>query len=130
MLDFKRKSKFRKILYTRGLIILLGIFVLFLGNAAWNAYQKYSIAKKNRDNAVMELKKLQERGEKLQEDLGLLSTEKGIESELRRRFNIVKEGEDVIVIIDNKDAEVADKNKSNGGSNIFFKKLIGIFIGD
>lgn len=105
MLDFKKRNKSWGTIYPKIFIFTLGVVVVFLGNASWNAYQKYKIAQKNRDNSTTELGKLYDREEKLKKDTDLLNTQSGIESLLRQRFNIVKEGEGVIVIIDEEKKE-------------------------
>jgi len=105
MLDFKKRNKSWRAIYQKIFIFILGVIVIFLGNASWNAYQKYKVAKGNRDNAAAELGKLYERQVKLKKDTELLKTQTGIEALLRQRFNVIKEGEGVIVIIEGQEEE-------------------------
>jgi len=123
MLDFKKRNKSWRSIYQKIFIFILAVMVIFLGNASWNAYQKYKVAKGNRDNAAAELGKLYEREEKLKEDTDLLKTQEGIETLLRQRFNIAKEGEGVVVIVDKEDEEKtkqADLSKDTSFWGAFF----------
>ena len=119
MLDFKKRNKSLWYFYSKIFIFILSIMVIFLGNASWNAYQKYKIAKKNRDDSVMELNKLKEREEKLKKDIELLNTRSGVEALLRKRFNVAKEGEGVIVIIDEQSDEKEVSEDSSKASSLW-----------
>ncbi|MEK7152202.1 MAG: hypothetical protein AAB773_02105, partial [Patescibacteria group bacterium] len=61
MLDFQQKKKLRKAMYSKVVLFILSIVALFLGNATWNVYQKYSEARQNEEIVSNEIQKLQER---------------------------------------------------------------------
>jgi len=81
------------------LLVLLLVFVL-LAKGTWAVYKKASFAKYNRDLAENELTVLYEREEALQEELTRLGTQRGLEEEIRQKFDVGREGEQLIVLVD------------------------------
>ncbi|TSD02648.1 MAG: hypothetical protein Athens071416_584 [Parcubacteria group bacterium Athens0714_16] len=86
MRDFIKKKRYYKILYLRIILLVLIVLTVIFGKGAWNMYEKERIANENLINAEREL-----------------SVIKGIEKELRKKFDVVKEGEKVIMIVDKKE---------------------------
>ncbi len=127
MANLKRSNSKIQQFYSKIIIIILFIFVLFAGNTTWNLYQKYREAKFNRDIAQSELEKLQKREKNLLSELNKLNTERGIEGELRKKFGIVKDGEEVVVIVEptgNNSTKNGDVKKNKKG---FFQKVLSLF---
>ena len=79
-------------MYSKVVLFILSIVALFLGNATWNVYQKYSEARQNEEIVSNEIQKLQERERDLSVDIARLNTERGVEEELRKRFGVAKKG--------------------------------------
>ncbi|MBL4644466.1 MAG: hypothetical protein JKX80_01220 [Candidatus Pacebacteria bacterium] len=105
MLRISDKLLFRKIVFGKvGLLVLFVIFVLF-ARGTWGVYQKADFAKGNRDRAEQELATLHEREVALQEELARLGTERGLEEEIRHKFDVGKESEQLIVLIDTPEPE-------------------------
>lgn len=73
-----------------------------------------SLVRKNRETAIAkeaarnELQSLEERQKKLEQDIKGLSTDKGIEKNIRQQFQVAKDGEGVVVIV----TDHADKTSS------------------
>lgn len=105
MFDFYQKRKFRVVIgswYVQVLVVVLTILVM------WSAFTRYKIAEEMSERRVQmeqEVDVLQERKDSLQVEVDYLSDERGIEAEMRRQFDIAKEGETVVVIVDD-DKEV------------------------
>ena len=111
--------------FSKAALVVLFIVVLFAGNAAWNMYQKYKESKDFKDRALAELQELEKREQNLTEDIEKLQTERGVEEELRKRFGIVKEGEEVVIVIDNPEDKVGERSVVKKES--FLTKIFGIF---
>ena len=124
ILDFRERSKLRRVLYAKPTIILLALVVALFLHGAWGAYQKSQEAMAKRAKAEQELAGLLAREKELEENIARLSSEVGIEAEIRERFMVAKEGENVIIITD-PDSEkfhtvtIADESPS------FFEKMLG-----
>ncbi len=100
MLEFQKKKKIKKILYSPIVLIILALLVVFLIKGAWSVYKKESLSMQNLEKERIELEKLLLREKSLASSLDYLKTDQGIESEIRSKFRAVKEGEKVAVIVD------------------------------
>lgn len=129
MLDFQQKKKLRKAMYSKVVLFILSISALFLGNATWNVYQKYSEARQNEEIVSNEIQKLQERESDLSVDIARLNTERGVEEELRKRFGVAKKGEEVMVIVEPTVDDGQNIAANEGQKKGFWRSLFHVFTG-
>ena len=76
--------------------------------------------KKIAENKIVELK---QQKEKLLSDINSLNTDEGKEKIFRENFGLAKEGEDVIVVVEDKNSSRIEENVSSG----FFSFLKNLF---
>jgi len=126
MLDFQQKRKLRKTAYSKVTFLVLFVLVVLLGHATWNVYQKYAEAKASEDRVSQNLAELKEREISLSADIERLNTERGVEEEVRKRFGAVKEGEQVVVIVDPEGAEELLKQGAEREYN-WWQKFLRVF---
>lgn len=100
MIEFQKKKKIRKILYSPFILIILVIVLLFLIKGSWTVHKKALLSKQNLEKERLELQKLIENEKNLASSIEYLKTDQGIESEIRSKFRAVKDGEKIAVIID------------------------------
>ena len=103
MLDFRERSRLRRALYAKPTLILLAIIATGVVHASWSMYQKSKEALVKKEKALSELSELEARQAQLSHDITVLSTERGVEAEIRERFMVAKEGEKVIIISEPKE---------------------------
>ncbi len=96
-----------RLLYSRLAIIVLLVPVFFFGYAAYNAYGKSTEAEVKRLAVEEELARVTERENVLLADLEVLESSRGVEEALRSRYLVGREGEQVIMLIDNELEPVA-----------------------
>ncbi|MEN9524373.1 MAG: hypothetical protein RL536_442 [Candidatus Parcubacteria bacterium] len=99
-MKYGNSSVWKKVLGSPFSLVLLLVLVYVLGRAVLNIYHKADTSESRLAQAQMELSKLGERKNVLTNKVSQLSTEQGIEAEVRTKFHAVKEGESVAVIID------------------------------
>lgn len=91
-------------------VLLLIVFVLLRG--VWGMYEKERETHTGRTQAEQELYDMQAREANLHAEIVRLRTPEGIEVSLRSQFDMAKDGEGVIVIVDHdkiaKEAEALD----------------------
>ena len=100
MLDLKSRNRLRKIIYGKPTIIVVVVFFIFVANGAWGMYRKSTEATEKRNGAEARLAELQKREKELSDDILRLSTDRGIEGEIRDRYMVAKEGESVMIVTD------------------------------
>lgn len=127
MLDFRKKRTARRIVRSRIVIGILAVAVIFLGNATWNAYQGYSKAKEKEEHVVRQLEALTERKEGIEKDLNRLQTQRGVEAELRQRYNVGKEGEEVVVVVSEKNNLETEESNERGFVATLWHAITSIF---
>lgn len=101
MMEFQKKKKIRKFLYSPITLLLLAIIFVIIIRSLWGVYNKEKLSFENLNQEKLELEKLYSREKTLASSLEYLNTDIGIESEIRSKFRAVKDGEKVVVIIDN-----------------------------
>ena len=109
MYKFQKRNKINKIVYSWPLIILALFLFFWMGKNVFNVYQGERLSQKNRAGAEAVYQALEEKHESMNAEIQLLKTEKGIEREIRDKFRVVKEGEQLAIIINSKGDEKAEK---------------------
>ena len=105
MLQFYQQQSWRGLLRSPLALIILGILCLFMARIV---YERYSIASEmatREAESKAELQTLEERRSKLKEKVEYLSNDRGIEAEMRRNFDVARDGEQVVIILDKKEEE-------------------------
>tara|TARA_B100000745_G_C20153179_1_gene395263 strand:+ start:4195 stop:4563 length:369 start_codon:yes stop_codon:yes gene_type:complete len=100
--------------YNRITLFFLILAVGFLGLIVFDLFEKEREAAERRANAVREFKDVQEREAVLDIDLAILNTARGQEALVRNTFDVAKEGEEVIVVLDALPATTTPKETSKG----------------
>ncbi len=123
MAQFKEKNKYSFWHSPLTLLVLLIIVVVF-------AYNMIDLIQKERDthkNKISELKKIEELREReslLSSDIEKLNTEEGIEESVRDKFQVVKPGERMVVIVDDTPKEEnTEESMKEHGFRAFLKRF-------
>ena len=123
MRNFQQKRIWRNIVQSKPVLILLGILILFF---AWNIlgfWNRMEETSKNKKIVEDKIAALKQQKEKLSSDINSLNTNAGKEKLFRENFGLAKEGEDLIVIVDDKNPPVTPKTSISSGFFSFFKNL-------
>ncbi len=100
-----------------GIVILVFIWNLF---GFLNKMQDTARNKKIAEDKVAELEKAKA---KLTSDIDKLNTNAGVEESIREKFGLAKEGEGLIVIVDEKAPPAVEANAGGSGFFGWFKNL-------
>lgn len=98
MFDFHEKRKIRSILYSWPIIAVL---VFCTGILSISVYHRYTVAHDMSIKLIArehELEELKQQAKLLETKVEYLQNDRGIEEELRNRFDVVREGEKVIIL--------------------------------
>jgi len=121
MLEFQEKRRIRSIIYSKWVSALLIVFLIIVGSATLNVYDKQKEVKKAKIKSAEEFNRLQNRATELEASIVNLETERGLEEEIRERFGVVSEGEKVIIVVDQKIED--NSGQQNNSQNGFWGKL-------
>ncbi len=99
-MEFNDRQKIRKICYSKVTIAILMLFVAMIIPGVYGIYTKVSESSNDRKSAERELADLQAREKMLSEKLERGNSERGQEEQIREKFNVAKEGESVIILVE------------------------------
>jgi|SRR3989344_5256272 len=104
--------KISKIFRTHWKIAILIILVLFAGRTVFNIYGRYQDSRASLALAEKELAAIENKKAVLEKSTAELKTEQGIEEAIRQKYQVTKNGERLIVIINDeqkKPIEIPEK---------------------
>lgn len=108
MFDFHEKRKIRGILYSKTVFVLLILLAILLSISVYNRFIVAQDTRVKLNERKEDLKELEMRAETLQAKVEYLENERGIEEELRNRFDVAKEGEQVVIILEDEEESEID----------------------
>lgn len=130
--SFKRKRKKRKtrhFIYSNASIVFLLIITVFLGYQVFELHKKWNVSEMKRAEAVSALNLRIEEEKSLRERIDEIQTPEGRERAIRERFNVVKEGEGVIYVVEEDQSIGADiiLNREEAEKSSFLESLRNFF---
>ena len=123
-MDFYEKRKFKRLLYSKLSLIILALIVIKLSFSVFDMYKKERDTRLKRIEQKNILYEFKKREKDLSDEIKRLSSEKGIEEEIRSKFEVGKKGESVVLIIDNPEEE---NIKNNIAEKSFWQRLKDLF---
>lgn len=106
-------------------LFALVVFVFLVGRGAWNTHQKAQIARSERNIAERSLAELELRASELQASLTRLKSDRGIEEEVRQKYTVARQGEEVVIVVD------GSVKKGENGITVaekgFWKSIVSFF---
>lgn len=102
MAEFNRKNKQTFMYSPLVLFVLFAILILFIYNII-NLSEKERETTQKKEIALSNIENLRNREKTLTSDIDKLKTEVGVEEAIRDKYQVVKEGEKMVVIVNNDD---------------------------
>ncbi len=128
MFDFHEKRKIRSVLYSKTVIFVIFALAILMSFSVYNRYSVAGDMRKKLEDKRAELDAMKLRAQTLDSKVQYLENERGIEEELRNRFDVAKEGEQVVILLDRKDAQkeedIHSDNADDNSNDIKSKKSI------
>ncbi|HBA46130.1 hypothetical protein A2W67_02525 [Candidatus Nomurabacteria bacterium RIFCSPLOWO2_02_40_28] len=122
MRNFQRKRGWRNILESWPVLGFLGILMLFFVWGIIGFMGKMEVTRQNKKIAENKVAELQQEKIKLSSDIAKLKTEGGVEESIRLKFGLAKEGEGLIVVVDDKNSQEEAIDNFSPGFFSFFTK--------
>lgn len=114
MKELQAKRFIKKLFNSKAFSVSLFVIFCFLLNSVYGVYKKDKMARINTEDSRRNYASLETKKKELEKEISRLSSESGIEEEIRRRLQLLKSGERVLVIVDNeekKEEEILIKKK-------------------
>lgn len=126
MKELRQKQIVKRRLYSTPVLIILLIITGLIIHSTYKIVQKYRESAGYVDVLKQKANDLASREIQLKGDITRLGTDEGIDTEIKEKFNVSKEGERVAIIVDQAD------NSSNTATSTehWWKRLWGSIIGD
>jgi len=125
MLEFQGRKRKRKNFYHPIILASAILLIIILAKPTWNIFQKYLVTRSQLKEAERELRDLQDREARLKSALAEIQSQAGQEREIMRKFDVVREGEELAVIIE-PEAPIVEPEPEKS----FFQKYFGWIFGN
>jgi len=122
MRNFQQKRGWREIIESWPVIIFLGILLSFFTWGVVGFMGKMSATQENRKIAETKLVELEGKKARLTSEIAKLETDSGVEENIREKFGLGKEGEGLIVVVEDKN-KVEVKEEKKGWFSSLWDKL-------
>ncbi|MES3005378.1 MAG: hypothetical protein V4664_00315 [Patescibacteria group bacterium] len=121
--QMERKIKGR--IYSKTTLFVLLCLLILTARGVINVYAKEKESRRGLERVELERSQLASRAENVKENGERLKTPGGMEAEIRSKFNVAKEGEGVIVIVD-KVVQVPEPEEK-GMIERFWDSIVSVF---
>lgn len=123
MRNYERKINWRKVAESKPVLIILGILILIFAWSVLKFWNKMEETGNNKKIVEDKVTALRDKKEKLELDIESLNTEEGKEAFFRENYGLAKEGEQMIVVVEDQKPAEAPKKSPLSGFFSFFANL-------
>lgn len=125
LLGKKRKRHF---IFSNFSIVVLVILTFVFGHHLFGSISKYRLSEEKLSETLLRLEQKEEEKEVLRAKIDTLDTPEGRERAIRERFNVVKENEGVIYVIEDETSfDVELLREEDDSERGFFRNLMEVF---
>ncbi|MFZ2522639.1 MAG: hypothetical protein WAX44_03120 [Minisyncoccia bacterium] len=120
MLDIQQKRKLRSVMYHKVTLGVLAVLTLFMIHSTWEVNKKKVSSQEMRKLAEERVNDLNRRKNDLNNKIDQLGTVSGIEEEIRSKFSVAKDGEKMVVVVEQNKKTATSTNKETS----FWRKFV------
>lgn len=113
MLDFHQKRKVRSLMYNRITLAILFVILVIVMHSTWVVYRKKVESEEMKNISLKSTEALRARNAELQYKIDRLSTRQGIEEEVRSKFSVAKDNENMVIIVQD-ESSTSERVKKSG----------------
>jgi|GEM_PF-627758 len=125
----RKRNFWQRLFYSRSTIVVLLFLSILIAFAVYTRYKVEREVFLRRVDNEKELADLSKRKDELSAKINYLKEEQGIEAEIRQHFDVAREGEKVVVILDNPNQtdQVAPITETEPKPPTLWQKLLSMF---
>lgn len=124
MRNFQKNGRLKHLMQSKTFLIFFGIIIIIFFHSMFGFVGKMEETIKNKKIVEDKIIELEKSKEKLNSDIVKLKTDKGIEENIREKFGLVKEGENMILVVEDKNLK---KEQRETNSADFWSWFRGLF---
>jgi len=124
MLSAIEKRRIKKVIYSKVTLVVVTVLLVLVARGTWDICEKAKYASTNEVRVKTELELLKKREEFLNKELYNIRTNRGKEAEIRAKFDVGREGEKLVVLVDAEESVIIQEPKELG----FLEKIKMFFI--
>jgi cell division protein FtsB len=102
--DFHEKRKIKSWMFSKPAILFLLVISFFLARSVYERYQKERDTAEKHFERAAALASLEARAADLEREVGYIESARGIEEEIRNRFDVTKKGEQAVMVMDERES--------------------------
>jgi hypothetical protein len=119
MRNFQQKRGWRNIAYSKPFLIFFGVLILFFSWDVFIFWNKMGETVENKKIVENKVALLKQQKETISSEINSLNTTEGKEKFFRENLGLVKEGEDVTVVIEEKKTPITPEPVPSGFFSFF-----------
>ena len=119
MRNFQQKRMWRNLVQSKPFLILFGIVLLIFSWNVFGFWNKMQETVKNKTIIEEKVAALKQQKEDISSEMNNLNTDQGKEKFFRENLGLAKEGEDMTIVIDDKNPPAVPKPASSGFFSFF-----------
>ena len=112
MHENRKRNNFKKIMRAPGVLLVVIVFSIILIGSTVSMASKSLETSKRKNLAEQEIKELALQKSELEREINNLQTEEGQEKIIRDKFRVTKDGEELVVVVDDKKDSIPTSNDS------------------
>ncbi|MFA5826879.1 MAG: septum formation initiator family protein [Candidatus Paceibacterota bacterium] len=113
MRNFQKNGEKKHFMQSKIFLIFLCIIILIFFFSMFSFVDKMRDTQKNKDIIKDKIAELEKSKQTFNSEITKLKTEEGIEENIREKFGVVKEGENLMMVVDDKNPLVEEKEENN-----------------
>lgn len=129
MREFQQRNRYKKYLYSKLVILVLFVLLIMMLRGTFNIYRKEKESRIELQRIEAQKLELEGRFNDIKSKAEHIQADVGIEEEIRKKFDVVKDGEGVIVIVEKELPLEVEAEKKNVLQR-FWQSVKGVFVGD
>ena len=122
MRDFQKNKSLKRTLHSKVFLVFLGVIIVFFSYNIFGFVNKMKETEKNKQIVKEKLTSLEKSKEKLNADIAKLNTEGGVEARIREKFGLAKEGDGMILIVEEEKPNNTEEKEHQNSFLYFFSK--------
>lgn len=123
MKEFKKDKNNNKFYHSPIFLFVLFLFLLLLVYKVFGLIKKEKESAKNRDLILAQIEDLKKREYNLSNEIEKLETEEGVEKLIREKYQVAKEGEKMVIIVEEDNVENKIEKDNSKSFLLWIKNL-------